>query len=120
MQARAQGVPVSNESFANSWSRHLSLGQSCSLRLGSYDRDVMGVGKFMGTTSVVEDLVAIIEALGEWREKHVHQLNIQAGIDVGIEVKKRLKWKQGKEKLLYWDWLNVRSNAPRQGWTGRT
>jgi pimeloyl-ACP methyl ester carboxylesterase len=102
-QARAQGVPLSNESFAYSWSRHISLAQSCSWRLSNEDDElVSGVGRFMGTPSVVEDMVAIVEAMGEWREKEATRLAEEIGRSLSEVVKERTKWRPGVEKLLYW------------------
>lgn len=92
-RADAQGAPYSNESFANSWSRHASLGRTCSWRLGDDDNEVMGIGRYVSTPSVVKDMRAIVEALGEWREKETKRLS--------PEVSERNKWKRGSEKLLY-------------------
>jgi pimeloyl-ACP methyl ester carboxylesterase len=102
-QARAQGVPFSNESFANSWSRHVSLGESCSWRLGNEDdANVLGIGRFMGTPSVVEDMLAIVEALGEWRQKEAKKLVDKNKEHLSESVRERTKWRPGAEKLLYW------------------
>ena len=96
---RAQAWPVSNETFNNTWSRISSLSQSCTWRLSSEDADVMEVGRFMSTPSVVEDMVAIVEALGEWKEVTAKTI---AKNNPMVKLSSNTLWKRGQEKLLYW------------------
>jgi hypothetical protein len=54
----------------------------------------------MSTPNVVEDMVAITEALGEWREAEAEKL--LAGTVVDTAVREHTRWRKGEEKLLYW------------------
>jgi pimeloyl-ACP methyl ester carboxylesterase len=101
-QAKAQGLPHSNESFTNSWSRQVSLAKSCTWRMGDEKNEGLGIGRYMSTPSVVEDMVAIIEALGKWREtESLKSMNFRQSMK-GEDIPEELRWKQGEAKLLYW------------------
>jgi pimeloyl-ACP methyl ester carboxylesterase len=101
-RADAQGAPYSNESFANSWSRHASLARSCTWRLGDDgDDEVMGIGRYVNTPSVVEDMRAIVEALGESREREAKQQSKLENLQLTPEIQEATRWKRGEEKLLY-------------------
>jgi pimeloyl-ACP methyl ester carboxylesterase len=101
-QARAQGFPHSNESFVASWSRQVSIAQSCTWRMGDAENEGLGIGRYLSTPSVVEDMVAIIEALGEWREtEYIKSSNSHRSI-AKDDIPEEVRWKKGKEKLLYW------------------
>jgi pimeloyl-ACP methyl ester carboxylesterase len=101
-QAEAQGFPHSNESFSSSWSRQVSLAQSCTWRMGDENNDGLGVGRYLSTPSVVEDMVAIVEGLGEWREtESLGLLNVHRSVKKE-DTSNELRWDKGKEKLLYW------------------
>jgi pimeloyl-ACP methyl ester carboxylesterase len=103
-QTQAQGFPYSNETFAGSWIRAVALGRSCAARAGAGDEDddSSQMGRHMSTPSVVEDMVAIIEALGEWREEEAKSLARQGKSSITKEIMESTKWKKGHEKLLYW------------------
>jgi pimeloyl-ACP methyl ester carboxylesterase len=111
-QTRAQGFPRSNESFANAWGRSVSIGKSCSWRMSlddGDDGDTMAVGKYVSTPNTVEDMVAIIEAFGEWREAEAKRLLAASATWLKKPCKKqqsqileRTQWRVGKEKLQYW------------------
>jgi pimeloyl-ACP methyl ester carboxylesterase len=101
VQSQAQGFPYSNETFRNSWSRQVSLARSCAARADVDDEETAQFGRFISTPNVVEDMVAITEALGEWRETETQKL-IEIGYSVTEETKARRKWDKGNEKLLYW------------------
>jgi pimeloyl-ACP methyl ester carboxylesterase len=100
---RAEGPPHSNESFGLAFSRSKSIAQSCVFHMGYNDK--VHMAKYVSTPSVVEDMVAIVEALGEWREKESLRLRLESPIQAKLsqETVERLKWKRGKEKLQYLD-----------------
>jgi pimeloyl-ACP methyl ester carboxylesterase len=104
VESRAEGYPITNESFGTSWARSTALARSCSSRLGSKDDDVMEIGRFMNTPTVAEDMVAIIEALGEWREEEAKKAINKGHCNMKdiSEILDRTKWSKGKEKLQYW------------------
>ncbi|KAE9975084.1 hypothetical protein EG327_008548 [Venturia inaequalis] len=99
VQNQAQGMLYRNESFPAVWGRTQAMAEGCSARL---KRE--GVGKYMNTPVVVNDMVAIIEALGEWREREANLLVKSTSYKTQEEaaILERTKWKQGEEKLLYW------------------
>jgi pimeloyl-ACP methyl ester carboxylesterase len=98
--AKAQGYPHSNETFASAWSRQVSLAQSCTWRYG--DEKNEEIGRYLSTPSVVEDMVAIIEALGSWREtEYINNESNSESLEGSI-VPDHIKWKKGEEKLQYW------------------
>jgi pimeloyl-ACP methyl ester carboxylesterase len=99
-QARGQGFPRSNESFAFSWSRQISMAKSCSWRLGQ--DDVMEIGRYMSTPSVVEDMLVMIEALGQWREEEALKLMRKDSTSMTGYLFEQIRSKRGKERLLYW------------------
>jgi pimeloyl-ACP methyl ester carboxylesterase len=101
-RADAQGFPYSNETFANSWSRHASFAGSCTWRLGDDDdNEVMGIGRYLNTPSVVEDMRAIVGALGEWRESEAKRQADLQNVQLTAEVREATRWRRGEEKLLY-------------------
>jgi pimeloyl-ACP methyl ester carboxylesterase len=99
IQNQAQGMLYQNDSFPAVWGRTQAMAKGCSERLKNE-----GVGMYMNTPVVVNDMVAIIEALGEWREKQAQSLVTKTPCkakDQGT-VLERTKWRKGEEKLLYW------------------
>jgi pimeloyl-ACP methyl ester carboxylesterase len=102
LQATAQGYPHSNESFVASWSRHISLGRSCTWRMGDEENEGLGIGRYLSTPNVVEDMVAIIEALGKWREMEYTNLRSSRQFISRNDIPEQIRWKKGEEKLLYW------------------
>ena len=96
----ATGSLGENDTFPLVWSRNKALAESCSRKLGE---DWDGIGRYMNTPQVAADMVAIIEALGEWREKQgrdaVGRMKCQRG--EAREIVERTKWEKGEEKLLY-------------------
>jgi pimeloyl-ACP methyl ester carboxylesterase len=104
VQEEAEGLPLTNESFAKAWARSTALARGCSSRRASKVEDVNEIGRYMTTPTVVEDMVAIIEALGQWREEQAKRL-VRQNQFVNGEVEsilRRTKWNKGKEKLQYW------------------
>jgi pimeloyl-ACP methyl ester carboxylesterase len=64
LQTQTEGsLGSSNESLPRAWARSKALGESCASEFGNGKK----IGRHMNTTPVVRDIVAIIEALGEWR-----------------------------------------------------
>ncbi|KAF2416196.1 hypothetical protein EJ08DRAFT_703714 [Tothia fuscella] len=59
-------------------------------------------GKYVSTPNVVEDMVAIIEAIGEWRERRAKASLVKRNVKESATIAERVKWVQGKEKLMYW------------------
>jgi alpha/beta hydrolase fold len=80
------------------------LARGCSSRLASTEESVQEIGRYMTTPSVVEDMVAIVEALGKWREEESRKLLSEQSIsqEQKLATMKRTKWVKGKEKLNYW------------------
>ncbi|KAF2401920.1 hypothetical protein EJ06DRAFT_367904 [Trichodelitschia bisporula] len=94
LRAMAEGSPVAgrNDTLAKTWARHLGIGGSCAWRMADS-------GRFVGTPSVARDMLAMAEALGEWREDEARRI---VGSVMNDETDERTRWKRGEEKLLYW------------------
>jgi hypothetical protein len=104
-QSIANSIPVSNESFVDAWAHQTSLGRSCSWRLGDDNDEVNeGIGKFVSTPSVVEDLLAMTEALGQWREKEAKAELKGSRMPAAVrrDVGKRMRWRKGEERVQFW------------------
>lgn len=97
--SEAEGL-ISNVTFSRVWSRVEAFGKSCSMRLDSDEED--HVGKYVNTAVVVEDMIAIAEALGEWREKKAREEVNRLAVSQRAAALERTKWQKGKEKILYW------------------
>jgi pimeloyl-ACP methyl ester carboxylesterase len=82
LEDQASGFVNSNESFVKAWARTSAMAQSCNER-------IEGVAEFVGTRTVVEDMRAIVDALGEWRS------NQKGGLD-------KSTMPEHKEKVLFW------------------
>jgi pimeloyl-ACP methyl ester carboxylesterase len=116
-------IASSDIAFATKWARFMAIGSSCTTRMKSLREDDDNILDHMTTPNVVGDMVAIIEALGEWRENealkmlnstrsrgdaiYVHSppqspLNSLNKLEEGTEVIQRTRWKKGEEKLQYW------------------
>lgn len=98
---QAQGILGANNSFPLVWARDKALATSCSEKMGT---DWDGVGKYMNTPQVATDMVAIIEAMGEFREKAATSIlskTPRPGSEVQAIVE-RTRWRKGKEMLQYW------------------
>lgn len=104
---------MSNETLPKAWARAKALGESCAYGNGNGEGE--GIGRHMNTAVVVRDIVAIVEAFGEWREGEVRRFldsKVRKRMmkeDIGSEassregILERTKWIPGKEKLLFWD-----------------
>jgi pimeloyl-ACP methyl ester carboxylesterase len=99
VQNQAQGILHQNDSFPAVWGRTQALAGGCSERLKSE-----GVGMYMNTPVVANDMVAIIEALGEWRDKEAQSFvkKTKCMSKMRDSILERTKWRKGEEKLLYW------------------
>jgi len=91
---------VSNTTFPYVWSRIESFSEGCSKRMN--DPEDYSVGKFVNTPVVVEDMIAIVEALGEWREKSAKRELRKQPISERQAIIERTKWRKGQERVLYW------------------
>lgn len=88
----------SNASLGIEWARMKALGQSCSLE------DDDGVLRYTNTPQVVEDMLAIVEAHGEWREMNTRTMfnGDQTSVGETYEALQRSRRQREKEMLQYW------------------
>jgi pimeloyl-ACP methyl ester carboxylesterase len=100
VQSQAQGLLSDNRTFPYVFGRTQALSKSCSSLVGNEEQH--DVGRYVSTPSVVQDMVAIIETLGEWREEKAKTLLKEKRVEERAAVMERAKWDKGKEKLLYW------------------
>ena len=91
---------VSNITFPYVWSRIESFSEGCSKRMSDVGDN--SVGEFVNTPVVVEDMMAIVEALGEWREKAAKEQLRAQPVSQQAAILERTKWRKGREKVLYW------------------
>lgn len=68
------------------------------------------VGRYVNTPVVVEDMIAIVEALGEWREKKAQEEVKLLTVTQRAAALERTKWRKGKEKVLYWGYISALRN----------
>lgn len=112
----------SDVAYATKYARFMALGGSCTARMKVHGEEEDNLLDHMNTPHVVADMVAIIEALGEWREKEAMRLldsptyreyTISSGHQKLLEdpresgndraaIIKRTSWRKGEEKLQYW------------------
>lgn len=121
----AEGTMTSSDvAFATKWARYTALGGSCTARMKNFGDDEDNILEHISTPNVVGDMVAIVEALGEWREKEALRLldtsdgeeyptgpvtapqkflrgPVQSSAEKAAAIE-RTKWKKGEEKLQYW------------------
>ena len=101
LQQEAEGMLGSgSDSLTRNWQRSLAFSQSCSDMISKTEDGEEALGEHVNTVAVVEDMVAIIERHGEWREKQGLLAMRRSGYDPALA--RRTAWKKGKEKLLYW------------------
>jgi hypothetical protein len=103
----SEGLP-SNASFSLVWSRTEAFSESCAKRMDNEDDD--HVGRYVNTPVVVEDMMAIVEALGEWREKKAQEEVKHLTVTQRAAALERTKWRKGKEKILYWGYISALRN----------
>jgi pimeloyl-ACP methyl ester carboxylesterase len=99
IQSQAQGMLSDNRTFPYVFGRTQALGNSCSKILGHEGDEI---GRYVSTPNVVQDMVAIIEALGEWRETKAKASLSCEKSRRHDEITKRTMWRKGEEKLQYW------------------
>jgi pimeloyl-ACP methyl ester carboxylesterase len=101
LQKEAQGI-ISNETYPYVWGRSQGMSQSCAERMDSPGRN--NVGRHINTAVVAEDMVAIVEALGQWREKEAKNslTNKKLCPAKRQTILERTKWKKGSERIIYW------------------
>jgi hypothetical protein len=112
----------SDVAYATKYARFMALGGSCTARMKDHGEEEDNLLEHVNTPNVVADMVAIIEALGEWREKEAMRLldsptykeyTISSGRQKLLEeprksgndraaIIKRTSWRKGEEKLQYW------------------
>jgi pimeloyl-ACP methyl ester carboxylesterase len=83
------------------WARSKALGRSCSIHHGAEPN----IAEYVNTPQVVQDIVAITERHGEWREKEAKKLLDIGSIQMGNEatnILARTKWNVGCEPLNFW------------------
>lgn len=103
IEGRGAGLPrpgrAQEESLRVLWERGEALAGSCKWAL-----EEEGIGRFAGTAEVVGDLVAMVEALGEGREREVgREVEVgRWGEEEKREVVERARWRRGEERLWYW------------------
>ena len=125
----AEGTMMSSDvAFFTKWARYMAISGACTERMASVEDGEDNLLEHVNTAPVVGDMVAIIEALGEWREKEalrvldghanmekLEQNEFFASAESQAVLKERrqtsseretvierTKWKKGEEKLLYW------------------
>ncbi|KIW01205.1 uncharacterized protein PV09_07253 [Verruconis gallopava] len=97
---KAAGSLGENSTFPLVWSRNKALAESCSRTLREqWD----GIGMYMNTPQVASDMVAIIEALGEWREKQAQEQirKMKQSREQVAEIEARTRWNKSNESLLF-------------------
>jgi pimeloyl-ACP methyl ester carboxylesterase len=99
VQSQAQGLLSDNRTFPYVYGRTQALAESCSHILSHEEGEL---GRFVSTPNVVEDMVAIIEALGKWREEKASSLLACGKSKQRDDVIERTRWRKGNEQLLYW------------------
>lgn len=107
-QTSSEIISTSPESFTRLWESAKAMAAGCSEQLLKGD----AVASYIGTASVVRDMVEIVEQHGRWREKEAERLLAQANPEIlGLEMRdtnslssvvERTRWKKGEEKLFYW------------------
>jgi pimeloyl-ACP methyl ester carboxylesterase len=88
---------VSDASLGRLWSMSRADGGSCTLPPEDGGPDIK---KYVTTASVASDMVSLVEAHGEWREREARK-ELQA-LDTQAIVPQALQHKSGKEKIQYW------------------
>ena len=99
-QSSAEGIITDDHSFRFAWSRSKAVGATCSQVLKEND----GVGRFVNTGVVAQDMVAIIDALGQWRANERGTIHPPLNTDSAQSkiISQHAQTQAGKEKLLYW------------------
>lgn len=82
------------------WAKFEAQGASCAKESG--DGEMV---RFVNTAQVVEDMVALVEAHGEWRAEEARKnISIQPHLSAAQknEIIERTSWEKGLEPLQYW------------------
>lgn len=90
----------SESSLGLEWARAFALGGSC-----SQERNEKDMIRYVNTAQVVEDMVAIVERHGEWRQNQAQKIVKDTQGTTALQnhdILTRTAWKQGQEKLQYW------------------
>ncbi|TEA19238.1 putative hydrolase [Colletotrichum sidae] len=93
-----------SDTYVNlAWAHYQAFGQSCATSHG----DEPNMAEFTNTAQVVEDVLAIVERHGQWRQAEAHRI-LDSSSDVKLSalesenVLERTQWKPDEEKLNYW------------------
>ncbi|KAJ4296299.1 hypothetical protein N0V90_006344 [Kalmusia sp. IMI 367209] len=97
-------IGSSSTAFDEKWSRYLSRSNTCMIRVE--EEGSKSIAYYMGTRSVVDDIVAIAEQHGKWREAEARKLlHDKCALPSGLDRKQILdntRWRPGKEPVLFW------------------
>ena len=103
IESHAEGtLGSSSDSFPNMWARMEALGKGCSHRIASSKDPGDQSAHHVNTSVQLADIVAILEAYGEWREKSVRQLLEGHTDEVSLRTIERTRWEKDQERLLFW------------------
>lgn len=85
------------------WARAEALGKSC---LRADEEAGESMLRYLNTAQVVEDMVELVERLGEFRESEVERILTTTSRVMSAETRnlilQRTRWDKGHEKLKYW------------------
>ncbi|KAK5121962.1 hypothetical protein LTR85_004534 [Meristemomyces frigidus] len=101
LQWEAEGIlGSSNHSLRMNWRRATALAEGCSRMLST--NGTHALAEHMNTTPIAADVMSLVEALGEWRQREAQRL-IAAGSVSDSEATEfsRLAWQKGRERLQY-------------------
>jgi hypothetical protein len=105
--ADAEGLlGSSSSSFDQKWARFLSRSDTCMERIAENGNN--SIAYYMGTRSVVDDIVGIAERHGEWREAEARLLLSNCSLNIDEQQQKqqdiieRTQWRHGQEQVLFW------------------
>ncbi|KAF2660327.1 hypothetical protein K491DRAFT_621285, partial [Lophiostoma macrostomum CBS 122681] len=103
--ADAEGfIGSSNTSFEQKWSRYLSRSATCMQRVEEEGHD--SIAYYMGTRSVADDVVAIAESHGQWREAEARKILKEDPTATQLVGPERAfastKWRRNNEEVLFW------------------
>ena len=108
LQAMAEGIYDSSErAFDALWARNHALWGSCTdPKLVDWDAEDKVIGRFINTAPVARDVIAIVDAHAQWREKEAERLFGKAldlaSIQMRDGVRELVRFRPGEEKLQYW------------------
>ncbi|CAN9264326.1 unnamed protein product [Alternaria alternata] len=97
-------IGAASTSFDQRWSRFVSRSKTCTSVIQDQGDD--SVAYYMGRRSVVDDIVAIAEHHGQWREEEARRLLLDPELPTmeltSAQIIARTRWRRGKEPILFW------------------